>query len=274
MYERHFIVYLKLYFAVSHSQVGDFFYYIANCTQIKIADIYMYTCVLQHIISLFQVWKMAGIGWFMAALCSLPMFGVFHLHVTDGVTMCENIFRERPLSHRQAWMTFICLVVFFIPLIILVFCYTRIFMKIAQKARENTTKKTLSFGKGKVHLQSTQSTSLPRAKIKTLKLTCVILIVFIVCSLPYFVVEMIMSYGDHCIIPKWLYGLLGGMAACNSAANPFVFLMFNVNTQWLKELKQKTFKPKKIPRYMYSATSSTESRYSHNKRDSTHFTTS
>ena len=43
MYERPFIVYLKLYFAVSHSQVGDFFYYIANCTQIKIADIYMYT---------------------------------------------------------------------------------------------------------------------------------------------------------------------------------------------------------------------------------------
>lgn len=219
------------------------------------------------------VWKMAGVGWAFAVVCSLPMFGVFQLNEINGRNLCENIFRGKPMSHRQAWITYICLVVFFIPFFVLVICYTRIFMKIAQKAHENITKKTMSFGKGKVHLQSTQSTSLPRAKIKTLKLTVTILIMFIVCSLPYFVVEMIMSYGDHCIISKKLYGLLGGMAACNSAANPFIFLFFNINLAWIKELKERTFKAK-VPRYMYSATSSTESRYSHNKRDSTHLTTS
>ena len=216
---------------------------------------------------------MAGVGWLLAVVCSLPMFGVFHLNEVKGKTMCENIFRDKPESHRQAWITYICLVVFFIPFVILVFCYTRIFLKIAQKAQENTTKKRMSFGKGKVHLQSTQSTSLPRAKIKTLKLTFTILILFIVCSLPYFIVEIILSYGDHCIISRKLYGLLGGMAACNSAVNPYVFLFFNANCTWLKDLKERTFKAK-VPRYMYSATSSTGSRYSQNKRDSTHFTTS
>ncbi|WAQ97795.1 ITR-like protein [Mya arenaria] len=39
-----------------------------------------------------------------------------------------------------------------------------------------------------------------RAKIKTLKMTFVILLTFIICSMPYFVVEMIMSYGKYCLI--------------------------------------------------------------------------
>ena len=51
MYERPFIVYLKLCFAVSYSQVGDFFY-IANCVQIKIADIHLYICFIVYYFSL------------------------------------------------------------------------------------------------------------------------------------------------------------------------------------------------------------------------------
>lgn len=205
---------------------------------------------------------MAGLGWLMAALYSLPMFGVFRLNTSGGMTKCENIFRDKPHWHRQIWMTYVCFAVFFIPLVILIVCYTRIFMKVAQKANENTNKKTLRFKTqtGKVYLQSTHSTALPKAKIKTLKLTFVIIVVFILCSSPYFVIEMIMSFGDHCIISDVMYGLIGGMAACNSAANPFIFLGFNVTFAWLKEVKQRFLASrKKRPRFVYSATSSMDS---------------
>lgn len=208
------------------------------------------------------VWKMTGIGWAAAAICSLPMFGVFHLNEIDGVTKCENIFRGKPLSHRQIWMSYICFAVFFVPLLILTVCYTRIFWKVAQKANENTNKRTLRFKSqgGKVQLQSTKSTSLPRAKIKTLKLTFVIIMTFVVCSLPYFIIEMIMSFGDHCIISRKLYALFGGMAACNSAANPFIFLGFNVNISWLREVKSRFLASRvRQPGYVYSATSSVDS---------------
>jgi hypothetical protein len=208
---------------------------------------------------------MAGLGWLLAALCSLPMFGVFHLTERNGTFQCENIFRHKPIIHRQIWIAYICFSVFFIPLLILTICYIRIFWKVAQKANENKNKtKTLRFkcqtAKVKIQLQSTKSTSLPRAKIKTLKLTFVIIMTFVVCSLPYFVMEMIMSFGNHCIISKAVYGLFGGMAACNSAANPFIFLGFNVTVSWLKEVRIRIAAARKRkPRFVYSATSSMDS---------------
>ena len=173
----------------------------------------------------------------MAALVSSPVFYIFRQNKVDGVAMCENIFREKPFWHRQVWITFSCVAVFIIPLVILTISYIRIFLKIASKATRHSQKPATTFKQGKVHLHSTHS-SLPKAKIKTLKMTFVIILVFIVCSSPYVVVEMIMSFGDYCIISKKLYAILGGMAASNSATNPFVFLLFNMNLKWIKEIRK------------------------------------
>lgn len=151
--------------------------------------------------------------------------------------MCENIFRQKPKWHRQLWLTFSCVVVFILPLLILAISYTRIFLKIADKATRNGKKTTSALGKGKIHLHASHST-LPKAKIKTLKMTFVIILVFAICSSPYVIVEMIMSFGDYCIISKKLYAILGGMAASNSATNPFVFLLFNINLKWIKEIRK------------------------------------
>ncbi|KAL4227502.1 DUF1856 [Mactra antiquata] len=207
------------------------------------------------------VWKMAGLGWLIAGICALPMVGIFRTNVVNGKPVCENIFRGKPEFHRQIWVTYICFSVFFIPLVILSVCYIRIFMKVAQKANENRNKKTLRFRSpsGKVQLQSTKSTSLPKAKIKTLKLTFVIIVTFVVCSLPLFVLEMIMSFGNHCLISDKVYGFFAGMAACNSATNPFIFLGFNVSMSWIKGVRSRMIAAKRKPRFIYSATSSADS---------------
>jgi len=76
-----------------------------------------------------------------------------------------------------------------------------------------------------------------QGKDKYIKMTFVIFFTLIICSLPYFVVKQIMSYGRHCLISRKLYGILGGMAACNSATNPYVFLAFNIKPNWFKQLK-------------------------------------
>lgn len=217
----------------------------------------IYRLIIYFCFCILQVWKLTGVGWVLAILCATPMFYVFRLNTVGNSTKCENIFRDLPRSHRQAFLTYAAIVAFLIPLVILIVCYVRIFMKIAQKAREHKTSKKQSIKPGKVQLQSTPSSSLPKAKIKTLKMTFVIVVVYIVCGLPYFVSEMIMSYGDHCIMSHNIYGLLGGIATANSSANPFVFLLFNANWKCIRDLKKcrgRANSPQK--RYIYSSVNS------------------
>ncbi|KAH3841455.1 hypothetical protein DPMN_114919 [Dreissena polymorpha] len=185
----------------------------------------------------FSVCKMAGLGWSLAALVSLPVAGIFHTNANpDGGMRCENIFRYRPLWHRQIWICWVTFSVFLLPVITLLIAYIRIFMEISKKAFQRNSLKYKPRN-GEFCLQSTPSNSLPRAKSKTFKMTCVIILSFIICTTPYFIIENLLSFGLHCVISKKVYGLMAGMAACNSATNPFVFLVFNVNLEWLKSIK-------------------------------------
>ncbi|KAL8613369.1 hypothetical protein ACOMHN_057089 [Nucella lapillus] len=184
----------------------------------------------------FAVWMMTGTGWLAAALCTSPMLFVFQTRYDPvrQMTMCQNIFRNKPLAHRQAFLTYGSFVNFLIPLVVLIVCYTRIFLKISKKASEsqnNQLNKRQNFKPGKVHLTSTGSSSLPKAKIKTLKMTLVIVAAFIFFGLPYFVAEMILSYGDFKQLNASVYALLGGVAPANSAINPYIFLLFSANMQ-------------------------------------------
>ena len=178
-------------------------------------------------------------GWSIAALLSLPQVGVFHVSfVTDeksqfyNMMVCESIWRFRPMIERQIYLTFIGIVVFDIPFLIIMVCYISIFLKISHKATEasaaNSNKKQ-SCKPGKVHLQSTGNSSLTKAKIKTMKMTIVILTAFIVCGIPYHILEGIYNFGDHRSVPPIVSAIIGAMAVANSAINPYVFLLFNAN---------------------------------------------
>ena len=207
---------------------------------------------------------MTGIGWGVSVLTALPMFFVFHTRYDpiDKFVKCENTFRDKPTSHRQAFLTYAGIINFLIPLIILVVCYIRIFMKIAQKASENRLSKRQNFKPGKIHLTSTGNSSLQKAKIKTLKMTVIIVAAFILCGLPYFVAEMIMSYGDFTSLSTDVYGILGGVAVANSAANPFVFLLFNTNWPCLRGLSLCPTQSESTKRSFMYSTASTRSEFS------------
>jgi len=82
---------------------------------------------------------MAAVGWAVAAVLSIPQFAVYNVNVVGNKTVCESIFGHRPISHRQAYLTFINLVVFLIPFVIMLVCYCRIFTKISSKADQTVS---------------------------------------------------------------------------------------------------------------------------------------
>ena len=195
---------------------------------------------------------MAGTGWVAALVCSLPQLYIFHQNYVTaegqfkGMVVCESIFRTSSRLTRQLYLTYIGIVVFYIPFACMVYCYTAIFLKISRKAntasthsstnRKSTYSSNSSRGKaheraaGKLIVVSTNSsTALSSAKMKILKMSVVIIGTFIVCGLPYHILEMIYSYGNHVSVAPEVAAILGGMAVANSAVNPFVFLAFNAN---------------------------------------------
>ena len=142
--------------------------------------------------------------------------------------------------------------------------------QIAEKANEGKSNKKQTIKPGKVHLQSTPSSSLPKAKIKTLKMTVVMVMAFIVCGMPYPILELIYSYGDHTKVPAELASVLGGMAVANSAANPFVFLLFNANLKCLHGLAASLLPCRHRDRRAYfDSTASTRSEYTINRSEYT-----
>jgi hypothetical protein len=197
---------------------------------------------------------MAGVGWGLAGVFSTPQLYIFSVYQVDvNVTIndttesnisviveeerCKSLFKDVPMIHRQAYLTFIFVVNFFLPLIILGVCYIRIFFKIAEKVKEGKGCKKQSIKPGKVHLQSTQSSSLPKAKVKTLKMTIVIVLNFIICGTPYYVAEMIMNYGDWtAMLSPNVWGLLGALTTTNSVTNSYIFLLFNANAKCMRRI--------------------------------------
>ena len=178
-------------------------------------------------------------AWITAGLLSIPMIAVFHQNfITNpnspfaGWLVCESIWRDRPIYERQIFLTYISIVVFEIPFIIIMICYVSIFLKISKKANESAPAKP-NAKPGKIHLQSTGSSALTKAKIKTLKMTIVILTTFIIFGIPYHVLEGIYNFGNHEMVPAMVASIIGGMAVANSVTNPYVFLLFNANTKCL-----------------------------------------
>lgn len=184
----------------------------------------------------FSVKKMMILGWGLASLFSVPQFIVWELQFRGFYTCGTNL--NKTPEKRLIYITFGALITFLIPFGIITVAYIRLSKKIWDKARETSGKPRSVNKKKKMHLQSTGSSSLNRAKIKTLKMSAVIIVMFVLCGLPYFAVEMIRSYNlDRGTINPEIYGIFGIFAVSNSAVNPYVFLWFNKRTKCLKLMR-------------------------------------
>ncbi|KAM3940105.1 putative G-protein coupled receptor 150 [Leptodactylus fuscus] len=186
----------------------------------------------------------AAMGWLLALLLSVPQAFVFKAVYTDEGRRCRNIFEQLPRWHFQVYIIYSSVTVFFLPFCILTVAYTRILWIIWRKGKTSRTPKlhngdwSLQVTKRPLKLVATNS-CIPRAKIKTLKMTLVIIILFIVCGLPYFIVEMKVAFGTITGLDEEVMAVLGIFVVTNSAVNPYVYLFFKSNNVFLQKLEKK-----------------------------------
>lgn len=78
-----------------------------------------------------KVLYLCGTAWCLAAILSTPNIFIFKLHSNKTARYCSARYSNQPtLLGRRIYLTFISLVVYFIPFLVLVLCYMLIFVKL------------------------------------------------------------------------------------------------------------------------------------------------
>uniref|UniRef100_A0A3Q2C928 Type II GnRH receptor n=1 Tax=Cyprinodon variegatus TaxID=28743 RepID=A0A3Q2C928_CYPVA len=129
---------------------------------------------------------MLTVAWTMSVILSLPQIVIFHnvtITVPENFTQCttHGSFVHRWQETLYNMFTFTCL--FLLPLIIMIFCYTRIFVEISSRMAQNNS---LSRD---IHLRRSHS-NIPKARMRTLKMSIVIVTSFIICWTPYYLLGL------------------------------------------------------------------------------------
>ncbi|XP_005102825.1 cardioacceleratory peptide receptor-like [Aplysia californica] len=190
-----------------------------------------------------RVRVLLSLAWGFALLFSVPMLIINELKFVNGKWQCWIEFPQPWIW--KLYLTSIAVVLFFIPAIIIAVCYIIIVVIIWHKtglhgpmSAEKTTTQYIKNG-GQVYVAANNArfresgTSsrgvIPRAKIKTIKMTLVIVLVFIICWSPYFVFDLLSVYGyiEHTQDTVGTATFIQSLAPLNSAANPIIYAAFN-----------------------------------------------
>lgn len=159
-----------------------------------------------------RVHIMVFIAWLLSGLFSIPQLVIFSYKKRyDGVYDClDNFDPVNAYWEVQAYITWIFVSIYAIPFIILTACYTKIchVVWISARAKEshgppNKHKKYFRFYKsnsnnqksGSIHQNEiinprAHSKKMSKSKVKTVKLTLTVVLCFVICWAPFFIVQM------------------------------------------------------------------------------------
>ncbi|XP_034022503.1 oxytocin receptor [Thalassophryne amazonica] len=170
-------------------------------------------------------------SWILSLLFSIPQMYIFSLReIGSGVYDCWGDFVQ-PWG-TKAYITWISLTIYIIPVAILSVCYGLISFKIWQNfklktKREQCISLTPDTSKGNRTLTRVSSVKLiSKAKITTVKMTFVIVLAYIVCWTPFFSVQMWSAWDPAAPREAMPFIISMLLASLNSCCNPWIYMYF------------------------------------------------
>ncbi|XP_008821577.1 vasopressin V1b receptor [Nannospalax galili] len=185
--------------------------------------------------------------WLLAAILSLPQVFIFSLREViqgSGVLDCwaDFYFSWGP----QAYITWTTMAIFVLPVVILTACYSLICheicknLKVKTQAVREEERGWKTWNKSSLSSPTVATRGLPsrvssistisRAKIRTVKMTFVIVLAYIACWAPFFSVQMWSVWDknapneDSTNVAFTISMLLGNLSSC---CNPWIYMCFN-----------------------------------------------
>ncbi|XP_054715959.1 cardioacceleratory peptide receptor-like isoform X2 [Uloborus diversus] len=208
---------------------------------------------IAHPMNFSNSWRKARLlvasAWGLSAIFSIPSIFLSSKEDVKGMPQC---WIDLQPWQWQLYITMVAASLFFLPAIIIAACYTVIVYTIWTKSRlmsypklsksssivadskKSCVSKSKSSASTDNEVDRKRASSrgiIPRAKIKTVKMTLVIVFVFILCWSPYFVYDLLQVYGK---IPNGQTSIaistfIQSLAPLNSAANPMIYCLFSTH---------------------------------------------
>ncbi|NXW40170.1 V1BR protein, partial [Nyctiprogne leucopyga] len=197
-----------------------------------------------------QAYVMIGATWLLSCLLSLPQIFIFSLREVrqgSGVLDCWADFRY-PWGAR-AYITWTTLCIFILPVCILTVCYSLICYEICKNLKGKTQSGALGTGGPTAAAPPTLSSSeksgqcpggqpsrvssvrtISRAKIRTVKMTFVIVVAYVACWAPFFSMQMWSVWDedapdDESTNVAFTITML--LASLSSCCNPWIYMFFS-----------------------------------------------
>ncbi|XP_046631347.1 cardioacceleratory peptide receptor-like [Daphnia pulicaria] len=207
-----------------------------------------------HPMNFSRGWRRArilvSVAWILSAIFSSPMLVLYEQGLVQGQVQCWIDFTAP--WQWQLYLTLVAVSLLVLPALLIFACYIVIVRTIwvqsaaltssmpsANRNNNNTAGINRAGGSaGTAMLDEDQESRrassrgiIPRAKIKTVKMTFVIVFVFILCWAPYIVFDLLQVYGH---IPKSktmiaVATFIQSLAPLNSAANPLIYCLFSTH---------------------------------------------
>ncbi|XP_072421294.1 gonadotropin releasing hormone receptor 4 [Chiloscyllium punctatum] len=172
---------------------------------------------------------MLTVAWILSVILSIPQIILFHtVSITEpqNFTQCSTMgsFKEHWQETSYNMFTFVFL--FLVPLVIMIYCYTRILVEISKRMNKG------NLSSKEVHLRRSTN-NIPKARMKTLKMSVIIVTSFIVCWTPYYLLGLWYWFSPEMLsegkVSQSLSHILFIFGLFNTVLDPITYGLFTIH---------------------------------------------
>ncbi|XP_052003124.1 gonadotropin-releasing hormone II receptor-like [Xyrauchen texanus] len=166
--------------------------------------------------------KMLVIAWSLSALIASPQLFIFRTVKAESVDFIQCVthgsFHER--WHETAYNMFHFVTLYVIPLLVMSCCYSCILIEINRQLHKSKA--------GESTLRRSGTDMIPKARMKTLKMTIIIVVSFVVCWTPYYLLGIWYWFQPEMlkVTPEYVHHLLFVFGNLNTCCDPVIYGLY------------------------------------------------
>lgn len=186
-----------------------------------------------------QIWTKVLCAWILAFVFALPQLAIFveEKRIKNGKSVKMCVSRGYTAQwQRKVFFSFLMTYVLIIPSTVMLYCYYKIAKVVWARASSHQQSSEGSYEELKASPRVSVQTNLVSAsKQKVIKMTLTVIVGFLVCLTPYFIISFIRIYSDYKLKLDYALSISEIVFMVHSALNPVLYGIFALRWKHIKK---------------------------------------